>query len=86
MGINYLALHDLFQMYNERNDIISYDIYVQMVDIYNEQVRDLLAENKTNNKYPFDRVKHFHTTNKRLGRKIFISSFLILIFANHLSA
>ncbi|KAG4927852.1 hypothetical protein JHK85_054338 [Glycine max] len=37
MGINYLALHDLFQMSNERKDIISYDIYVQMVEIYNEQ-------------------------------------------------
>ncbi|XP_052728949.1 kinesin-like protein KIN-14L [Vigna angularis] len=50
MGINYLALKDLFQMSNERNDIISYDIYVQMVEIYNEQVRDLLAEDKTDNK------------------------------------
>ncbi|KAL5134815.1 Kinesin-like protein KIN-14L [Glycine soja] len=37
MGINYLALNDLFQMSNERKDIISYDIYVQMVEIYNEQ-------------------------------------------------
>ena len=82
MGINYLALNDLFQMSNERKDIISYDIYVQMVEIYNEQVRDLLAEDKTNNKYSFDRVKHFHTTNKRLGRESFISSLLILIFAN----
>uniref|UniRef100_A0A0R0EWD3 Kinesin motor domain-containing protein n=1 Tax=Glycine max TaxID=3847 RepID=A0A0R0EWD3_SOYBN len=69
MGINYLALHDLFQMSNERKDIISYDIYVQMVEIYNEQVRDLLAEDKTDNKYPFHRVKHFHTTHKRLGRE-----------------
>ncbi|XP_027917080.1 kinesin-like protein KIN-14L isoform X2 [Vigna unguiculata] len=50
MGINYLALNDLFQMSNERNDIITYDIYVQMVEIYNEQVRDLLAEDKTDNK------------------------------------
>ncbi|KRH66897.2 hypothetical protein GLYMA_03G134900v4 [Glycine max] len=50
MGINYLALNDLFQMSNERKDIISYDIYVQMVEIYNEQVRDLLAEDKTDNK------------------------------------
>ena len=85
IGVNCLALHDLFQMSNERNDIISYHIYVQMVEIYNEQVRDLLAEDKTNNKYSFDRVKHFHTTNKRLGRESFISSLLILIFANHLS-
>ncbi|KAK4272509.1 hypothetical protein QN277_021060 [Acacia crassicarpa] len=53
MGINYLALNDLFQMSNQRKDIIAYDIYVQMVEIYNEQVRDLLAEEKTDNKYPF---------------------------------
>ncbi|XP_045793267.1 kinesin-like protein KIN-14L isoform X1 [Trifolium pratense] len=50
MGINYLALNDLFQMSNERRDNIKYDIYVQMVEIYNEQVRDLLAEDKTENK------------------------------------
>lgn len=53
MGINYLALNDLFHMSNERKDIVKYDIYVQMVEIYNEQVRDLLAEDKTDNKYPF---------------------------------
>lgn len=50
MGINYLALNDLFQMSSERKDNIKYEIYVQMVEIYNEQVRDLLAEDKTENK------------------------------------
>ncbi|XP_057721575.1 kinesin-like protein KIN-14L [Arachis stenosperma] len=50
MGINYLALNDLFRMSNNRKDIMTYDIYVQMVEIYNEQVRDLLAEDKTDNK------------------------------------
>ncbi|KAL4391655.1 hypothetical protein AHAS_Ahas03G0266800 [Arachis hypogaea] len=34
----------------DRKDIMTYDIYVQMVDVYNEQVRDLLVEDKTNNK------------------------------------
>ncbi|RVX09627.1 Kinesin-like protein KIN-14L [Vitis vinifera] len=53
MGINYLALNDLFQMSNKRKDIITYDIYVQMVEIYNEQVRDLLAEDSSTTKYPF---------------------------------
>ncbi|KAM1221266.1 hypothetical protein TB2_008854 [Malus domestica] len=47
MGINYLALSDLFQMSNKRKDIIDYDICVQMVQIYNEQVRDLLAEDSS---------------------------------------
>ncbi|XLS89576.1 hypothetical protein HN51_065584, partial [Arachis hypogaea] len=37
-------------MSNDRKDIMTYDIYVQMVEIYNEQVRDLLAEDKTDNK------------------------------------
>ena len=53
MGINYLALSDLFQMSNERKDIVNYSIQVQMVEIYNEQVRDLLAEDSTATKYPF---------------------------------
>ncbi|KAL9398343.1 hypothetical protein Peur_007304 [Populus x canadensis] len=51
MGINYLALSDLFQMSNERKDIVNYSIQVQMVEIYNEQVRDLLAEDSTATKY-----------------------------------
>lgn len=52
MGINYLALDDLFQLSNKRTDLVKYDIHVQMVEIYNEQVRDLLAEDSTT-KYPF---------------------------------
>ncbi|XP_019444059.1 PREDICTED: kinesin-like protein KIN-14L [Lupinus angustifolius] len=50
MGINYLALNDLFQLSNQREDIIKYDICVQMVEIYNEQVRDLLVEDKADNR------------------------------------
>ncbi|KAF3442808.1 hypothetical protein FNV43_RR16725 [Rhamnella rubrinervis] len=53
MGINYLALNDLFRISNGRKDIISYEIQVQMVEIYNEQVRDLLAEDSSTVKYPF---------------------------------
>lgn len=56
MGINYLALSNLFQMSRERKEIISYDIQVQMVEIYNEQVRDLLAEDSSTTKYPFTSV------------------------------
>ncbi|CAH9068677.1 unnamed protein product [Cuscuta epithymum] len=43
-GINQLALNDLFQLSFQRRDIMKYDISVQMVEIYNEQIRDLLAE------------------------------------------
>nr|XP_004306197.2 PREDICTED: kinesin-4 [Fragaria vesca subsp. vesca] len=47
MGINYLALNDLFQMSKRRKDIIHYEIHVQMVEIYNEQVRDLLVQDSS---------------------------------------
>ncbi|XP_039161012.1 kinesin-like protein KIN-14L [Eucalyptus grandis] len=50
MGINYLALNDLFELSNRRKDIITYDIHVQMVEIYNEQVRDLLAEDSASSR------------------------------------
>ncbi|CAN0890485.1 Kinesin-like protein KIN-14L [Linum grandiflorum] len=53
LGINYLALTDLFQMSNRRKDVVNYDIRVQMVEIYNEQIRDLLAEDSSATKYPF---------------------------------
>jgi kinesin family protein C2/C3 len=60
MGINYLALSDLFQMSNERKDIVNYSIQVQMVEIYNEQVRDLLAEDSTATKYPFSYYYYYY--------------------------
>ncbi|GMH05842.1 hypothetical protein Nepgr_007682 [Nepenthes gracilis] len=40
-GVNYRALRDLFQISKSREDIIEYEIVVQMIEIYNEQVRDL---------------------------------------------
>ncbi|XP_019223424.1 PREDICTED: kinesin-like protein KIN-14L isoform X2 [Nicotiana attenuata] len=42
-GINQLALNDLFLLSDERKDIMNYKIHVQMVEIYNEQIHDLLA-------------------------------------------
>ncbi|GER55428.1 kinesin motor family protein, partial [Striga asiatica] len=53
LGVNYRALSDLFQISEQRKDIIAYDISVQMTEIYNEQVRDLLATDGGNKKYPF---------------------------------
>nr|XP_009758655.1 PREDICTED: kinesin KP1 isoform X2 [Nicotiana sylvestris] len=43
-GINQLALNDLFLLSDERKDIMNYKIHVQMVEIYNEQIHDLLAK------------------------------------------
>ncbi|KAK0597695.1 hypothetical protein LWI29_027780 [Acer saccharum] len=45
VGINYLALEDLFEISSRRKDIINYDIHVQMVEIYNEQIRSCASEN-----------------------------------------
>ncbi|PUZ45761.1 hypothetical protein GQ55_8G250500 [Panicum hallii var. hallii] len=42
LGVNYRALNDLFSIQEQRKDTICYDIAVQMIEIYNEQVRDLL--------------------------------------------
>ncbi|XP_023549756.1 kinesin-like protein KIN-14J isoform X1 [Cucurbita pepo subsp. pepo] len=42
-GVNYRALNDLFEISQTRKGSISYEIGVQMVEIYNEQVRDLLS-------------------------------------------
>ncbi|XP_042404762.1 kinesin-like protein KIN-14C [Zingiber officinale] len=42
-GVNYRALNDLFQISLKRKDTYMYEVGVQMVEIYNEQIRDLLA-------------------------------------------
>ncbi|AES70665.2 kinesin heavy chain [Medicago truncatula] len=42
-GVNYRALRDLFYISKERSDSIIYEVFVQMIEIYNEQVRDLLV-------------------------------------------
>ncbi|XP_042520596.1 kinesin-like protein KIN-14F isoform X1 [Macadamia integrifolia] len=47
-GVNYRALSDLFQLSNARMDIIEYEVSVQMIEIYNEQVRDLLVVDGSN--------------------------------------
>ncbi|EPS60229.1 hypothetical protein M569_14574, partial [Genlisea aurea] len=44
-GVNYRALNDLFKCSQNRSISIDYEIKVQMVEIYNEQVRDLLCGN-----------------------------------------
>lgn len=42
-GVNYRALNDLFQISESRKNSILYEVGVQMIEIYNEQVRDLLS-------------------------------------------
>ncbi|GAB4818535.1 hypothetical protein N2152v2_005581 [Parachlorella kessleri] len=43
-GINYRALDDLFTIQQQRADEVEYDISVQMLEIYNENLRDLLVD------------------------------------------
>lgn len=52
-GVNYRALRDLFEISKERAEAIEYEVGVQMIEIYNEQVRDLLVINSANRRYPF---------------------------------
>lgn len=52
-GVNYRALSDLFSISQSRKSSIMYEIAVQMVEIYNEQLRDLLSSDGTQKKYPF---------------------------------
>ncbi|KAH7287851.1 hypothetical protein KP509_31G000200 [Ceratopteris richardii] len=49
-GVNFRALHDLFKISQQRKDLIKYEVAVQMMEIYNEQVRDLLCSDSVNRK------------------------------------
>ncbi|CAO2037787.1 unnamed protein product [Urochloa humidicola] len=51
-GVNYRALNDLFNISHDRRDTIKYELGVQMVEIYNEQIRDLLGSGGSQKKYP----------------------------------
>jgi hypothetical protein len=51
-GVNYRALNDLFNISHDRRDTIKYELGVQMVEIYNEQIRDLLGTGGSQKKYP----------------------------------
>ncbi|KAJ4877291.1 P-loop nucleoside triphosphate hydrolases superfamily protein with CH (Calponin Homology) domain [Raphanus sativus] len=43
-GVNYRALNDLFHLTQIRKSAVVYEVGVQMVEIYNEQVRDILSD------------------------------------------
>ncbi|KAK8935530.1 Kinesin-4 [Platanthera zijinensis] len=49
-GVNYRALNDLFHISQSRRNSILYEVGVQMIEIYNEQVRDLLANDPSQKK------------------------------------
>lgn len=47
-GVNTRALKELFRIKKERQSDYSYKIKISMLEIYNEQIRDLLVEQKPN--------------------------------------
>ncbi|KAK2988431.1 hypothetical protein RJ640_023978, partial [Escallonia rubra] len=74
-GVNYRALNDLFQISQARKSTFAYEIAVQMVEIYNEQVRDLLSGSGSQKRYPF----HYALTCYAIS-KIMYSCFLYVSF------
>ncbi|XP_010531348.1 PREDICTED: kinesin-like protein KIN-14A isoform X2 [Tarenaya hassleriana] len=42
-GVNYRTLEQLFEVAKERRETVSYNISVSVLEVYNEQIRDLLA-------------------------------------------
>ncbi|XP_041019643.1 kinesin-like protein KIN-14S isoform X7 [Juglans microcarpa x Juglans regia] len=44
-GVNYRTLEELFRISEERGGIIRYGLFVSMLEVYNEKIRDLLVEN-----------------------------------------
>ncbi|KAH9288758.1 hypothetical protein KI387_032875, partial [Taxus chinensis] len=58
-GVNYRALNDLFQISEQRKNLFTYDVAVQMIEIYNEQVQDLLVSDGSNKRYPFSIYEYF---------------------------
>ncbi|KAL9248102.1 hypothetical protein vseg_021462 [Gypsophila vaccaria] len=44
-GVNYRTLKELFRLADQRNSTMRYELYVSMLEVYNERIRDLLVEN-----------------------------------------
>ncbi|KAE8668860.1 Eukaryotic translation initiation factor 3E [Hibiscus syriacus] len=44
-GVNYRTLEELFRVPGERGGVMKYELFVSMMEVYNEKIRDLLGEN-----------------------------------------
>ncbi|KAG8649665.1 hypothetical protein MANES_08G120600v8 [Manihot esculenta] len=44
-GVNYRTLEELFRISQERSGVMRYELFVSMLEVYNEKIRDLLVEN-----------------------------------------
>ncbi|XP_066355068.1 kinesin-like protein KIN-14E isoform X2 [Miscanthus floridulus] len=60
-GVNYKSLEELFKIVNEREVTYKYDLSVSILEVYNEQIRDLLATPSSKNlEIKLDRDKSSH--------------------------
>ncbi|XP_061343234.1 kinesin-like protein KIN-14R [Gastrolobium bilobum] len=55
-GVNYRTLEHLFKVSKERSETFSYDISVSVLEVYNEQIRDLLATGQTSKRLEIKQV------------------------------
>ncbi|CAL5026984.1 unnamed protein product [Urochloa decumbens] len=62
-GVNYRSLNDLFELSQTRADSVTYDVKVQMIEIYNEQVRDLLMTDGANRRLEIRNNSHVNGLN-----------------------
>ncbi len=74
-GINFRALEDLFEQREDRAGEVEYTIRVQLVEIYNEAIRDLLTGNGNNRSSrspsPFEREGDLTTDDaQRRGSRL----------------
>lgn len=49
-GVNYRTLEELFKIAKERRETFNYNISVSVLEVYNEQIRDLLAASPSSKK------------------------------------
>ncbi|XP_014751524.1 kinesin-like protein KIN-14F isoform X2 [Brachypodium distachyon] len=63
LGVNYRSLNDLFDISQNRSDTTTYDVKVQMIEIYNEQVRDLLMADGANKRLEIRNSSHVNGLN-----------------------
>ncbi|KDP41503.1 hypothetical protein JCGZ_15910 [Jatropha curcas] len=55
-GFNYRTLQTLFKTAEERKETVKYDISVSVLEVYNEQIRDLLATSQTSKRLEIKQV------------------------------
>ncbi|XWS64549.1 hypothetical protein CRYUN_Cryun05aG0013600 [Craigia yunnanensis] len=44
-GVNYRTLEELFRVSGDKGGVMKYELFVSMMEVYNEKIRDLLGEN-----------------------------------------